>query len=271
MSLQSRLESLKTRHAGLEARISERRPPAAAGRGRDGQAEAREAATEGGDGAAAERRRRTPDGAACRPIAVTATVPDATGSTDGSKLDAAGCAVGERSGQAASSASGIGGGPARRGPRGPAAHWPATTMAFRSVWLHRPRITGSRGLMLAVFQWLRSRTFWIVSLVVPISLPICASVSCGIVAQQEGDAIRPVVALGNRRVARAARAASAAGMRWPCSFSRSAGIGLAAMDLLQRHLAVGHRIVADDALAPPRRRRWPGPRAGACRRNRRSA
>ena len=39
---------------------------------------------------------------------------------------------------------------------------------------------GSRGLMLGEFQWLRSRTFWMVSLVVPISLlDLRLADSCG--------------------------------------------------------------------------------------------
>ena len=61
-------------------------------------------------------------------------------------------------------------------PEGCSARCRASTTAFsRSASLHKPSVTGLRGLILAVFQWLRSRTLAMVSLVVPISLPICAS------------------------------------------------------------------------------------------------
>ena len=52
----------------------------------------------------------------------------------------------------------------------------ATAMTFsRSSDEHRPRPTGFCGLMLAAFQWERSRTEEMVGLVVPISLEICPS------------------------------------------------------------------------------------------------
>ena len=54
-----------------------------------------------------------------------------------------------------------------------------STAALRSVWLQRPKRTGSRGRMLGVFQWVRSRTAAIVFLVVPTSLTICESFNSG--------------------------------------------------------------------------------------------
>ena len=101
--------------------------------------------------------------------------------------------------------------------------------------------------MLALFQWERSRTFWIVSLVVPSSLRHLRLAELRVVAEQEGDGVRTVVALGHRRVARAAQALRhrQRGRHQPQPYLR---IGLGAADLLGRDLAVGDRVVADDAL-----------------------
>ena len=53
------------------------------------------------------------------------------------------------------------------------------TAASSSDCLQSPSATGSIGWMLAMFQWVRSRIDWMVGLVVPISLPIWASLSSG--------------------------------------------------------------------------------------------
>jgi hypothetical protein len=53
------------------------------------------------------------------------------------------------------------------------------TAASSSPCLQRPSATGSTGVTLAIFQWVRSRIDSIVGLVVPTSLPICPSVSSG--------------------------------------------------------------------------------------------
>ena len=69
-----------------------------------------------------------------------------------------------------------------------------------------------------------------------------------VVPEQPGDAVRAVVALGNGRVARAPaprlRHRKGAGE----DLQARRGIGLATRDLLARELAVGDRVVADDAL-----------------------
>src|SRR5690606_41660167 len=48
-----------------------------------------------------------------------------------------------------------------------------------SIWLHRPSVTGSMAVRLAVFQCVPSRTDSIVDLVVPTSRMIWASFSSG--------------------------------------------------------------------------------------------
>ena len=53
------------------------------------------------------------------------------------------------------------------------------TAASSSPCLQSPSATGSTGVTLAMFQWLRSRIDWIVGLVVPTSLAICPSDSSG--------------------------------------------------------------------------------------------
>ena len=53
------------------------------------------------------------------------------------------------------------------------------TAASSSPCLESPSATGSTGVTLAMFQWLRSRIDWIVGLVVPTSLAIWPSESSG--------------------------------------------------------------------------------------------
>ena len=70
----------------------------------------------------------------------------------------------------------------RRSSLSPAGRLPRRARATAwssSCRVHRPSPTGWRGLMLALFQWVRSRTPAIVGLVVPISFEICASDSSG--------------------------------------------------------------------------------------------
>ena len=90
-----------------------------------------------------------------------------------------------------------------------------------------------------------------------------------VVAQQEGDRVRTVVALGDRRVARTARSASAAAGRWAAASGarpdrpRSGGSP-------RRRAGRWRPDRSRRCPARPRHRRWPGLPAGASRRNRRS-
>jgi len=62
--------------------------------------------------------------------------------------------------------------------------------------VHRPSPTGCRGLILELFQCVRSRTAAIVGFVVPISFEIWASDSSDAL-QQKGDRVRLVLAFGD--------------------------------------------------------------------------
>ena len=53
------------------------------------------------------------------------------------------------------------------------------TMSSRSSWPTSPRVTGSTGLIAALFQWLRERTDSMVALVVPSRLATWASAISG--------------------------------------------------------------------------------------------
>src|SRR6185437_2670759 len=53
------------------------------------------------------------------------------------------------------------------------------TTASSSSWVERPSVTGSTGLMLAEFQWVRLRTWSMVALVVPRMRASWASVTSG--------------------------------------------------------------------------------------------
>ena len=108
--------------------------------------------------------------------------------------------------------------------------------------MHRPSSTGWRGLMLELFQCVRSRTAAIVGLVVPISFEICASLSSGIALQQKSDRIGLVLALGDGGVARSLVAKQLRRQRLRGEFEARLRIGLATRDLLRGGLAVCHRI-----------------------------
>ena len=55
----------------------------------------------------------------------------------------------------------------------------ACTAVSSSDWRHSPKATGSIGVMLLMFQWLRLRIDWMVGLVVPTSLPTAPSDNSG--------------------------------------------------------------------------------------------
>jgi hypothetical protein len=67
------------------------------------------------------------------------------------------------------------------GLRSPAPRFLAarSTSRSRSIWVQRPRVTGSIGVRLAAFQWVRPRICSMVDLVVPTRREIWASLSSG--------------------------------------------------------------------------------------------
>ena len=68
------------------------------------------------------------------------------------------------------------------------------TRASSSSWPMRPSDTGSTGLMLAAFQWVRLRTCSMVALVVPSVLEIRVSEISGMVADEPGDGVGTILA-----------------------------------------------------------------------------
>ncbi len=96
--------------------------------------------------------------------------------------------------------------------------------------------------MFGLFQWVRSRTAAIVGLVVPISFEICVSDSSGWLLQQKGDRVRLVLALGDRRIARALVPEHLLRYRLRREFQPRLRIGLTARDLLHGGLTVRHRV-----------------------------
>ena len=77
------------------------------------------------------------------------------------------------------------------------------TSRSRSICEHSPSVTGSSGVRLAEFQWVRSRIASMVDLVVPTSRMIWLSFSSGMIAHQPQNGVRAVLAARHRRIARA--------------------------------------------------------------------
>ena len=220
MAQSPRLKTLEDRHAALEQQIVQEDTRPRPDTGRAVPPQGREAAAEGRDRTAAPRRltRRTAH-------------PRAAFSACRQRPAPPGAAARRRRRSAGGH------------PRSPA----AGERGIQVAWVHRPRITGSRGLMFALFQWVgRAPWRWCPWWCRGAWRPPVGKMR--VVAEQPGDAVRPVVALGNGRVA---------AHPWPALRHRKGarkdlqarpGIGFATRDLLARELAVGDRVVADDAL-----------------------
>ena len=124
----------------------------------------------------------------------------------------------------------------------PAALAALATAASSSRCVVRPSVTGSFGVMLAMFQWVRSRIAAMVVRVVPISLLIWPSVTSGWLRMIQAIPSGLSWRLRNRRVARALGAAHRVGRL--VHLQPVVGVLLALLDFLVGQLAGADRVAA---------------------------
>ena len=206
MAIEARIRELGVRHQTLERAIHDELTPPGGGRSQAARPQATEAQGQGRTGEPARPFALSGERGGASPRPLLRRAPARRASLR------AGCRVGPCGAVD----------PSRE--RRPALFFSAAalTTASSSSWVTRPSVTGSTGLMLAEFQCVRSRIWSMVALVVPSSLTMLAVGDFGVVAQEPGDGVGPVLAARDRACSAAPCLSGFSSSAWRlfCAFIR---------------------------------------------------